>query len=140
MAVYLARSGDLRQAGRKMLWAVAGFGIATIVFGFSRWFLLSLLALAVLGTLDQISVVVRLSLVQLRAPREVRGRVAAFNRLFISASNQLGAFESGLVASLIGTVPTVVVGGALTIAVVLIVARIWPQIGQMDRLSDDEVD
>ena len=125
-----------RNIGKTMLWAVAGFGAAMIVFGISKLFWLSLLMLLLTGTFDNISVVVRHSLVQLRTPDGMRGRVSAVNNVFISSSNQLGGFESGLVAALFGTVFSVVSGGIGTIIVVLFTARIWPEIRQLKSLQE----
>jgi len=125
-----------RNIGKMLLWAVAGFGVATIVFGISHLFWLSLLMLMLTGVFDNISVVVRHSLVQLRTPDAMRGRVSAVNNVFISSSNELGAFESGLVAALFGTVFSVVSGGIGTIIVVLFTARIWPEIRQLKSLQD----
>jgi MFS family permease len=125
-----------RNIGKTLLWAVAGFGAATIVFGVSHLFWLSLLMLLLTGAFDNISVVVRHSLVQLRTPDGMRGRVSAVNNVFISASNELGAFESGLVAALLGTVFSVVSGGIGTIIVVLLTARIWPEIRQLKSLHE----
>jgi len=127
-ALILAHRPPLQKAGRAMLLAVAGFGLATIAFGFSRWFWFSFLMLFVCGAVDNISVVVRHTLVQLLTPDEKRGRVSAVNSLFIGTSNELGGFESGLVAYLLGPVFSVVSGGIGTILVVLAVATIWPEI------------
>lgn len=118
MSLALAHFGVIRNAGRVLLAAVVGFGAATIVFGLSTHFPLSLTALFMLGVFDAISVVLRISLVQLRTPDYLRGRVAAVNALFISSSNQWGAVESGVAAKLLGTVPAVVFGGVVTILVV----------------------
>jgi hypothetical protein len=104
------------------------FGAATIVFGLSTSFALSLAALAVLGAADVVSVVIRVSLVQLRTPDDMRGRVSAVHLLFTGTSNQLGAFESGLVASLVGAVPAVLVGGLGTIAVALLWMVLFPEL------------
>ena len=116
-----------------MLWAVAGFGAATIVFGLSRNFWLSLAAMFLVGALDNISVVVRHTLVQMLTPDAMRGRVSAVNNVFIVASNDLGGLESGLTAWLFGPVLSVVGGGIGTILVVLIAAAKWPQIAPSDR-------
>jgi len=105
------------------------------VFGLSRWFPLSIAALVVLGAADMISVVVRASLIQLSTPDAMRGRVSAVNAMFIGTSNQLGEFESGATAALIGTVPSVVVGGIGTILVVVLGARVFPQLARIDRLD-----
>ena len=108
----LAHRPPLRRAGVTLLWAVAGFGAATIVFGVSQWFWLSLLMMFLIGALDNISVVVRHTLVQMLTPDEMRGRVSAVNGVFIMASNDLGGLESGLTAWLFGPVVSVVGGGS----------------------------
>ncbi|MBH8575509.1 MFS transporter [Nostocaceae cyanobacterium CENA369] len=136
MAIVLAYLPPLRQAGPALLWSVVGFGVATIIFGLSRWFWLSLLMLVLSGALDTISVVIRHTLVQIRTPDNLRGRVAAINSVFISASNELGGFESGLTAALFGPVISVVGGGIGTIAVVVAVAAIWPGIAKLKALQD----
>ena len=134
-ALVLAHRPPLQKAGRAMLLAVAGFGVATIAFGFSHWFWFSFLMLFACGAVDNISVVVRHTLVQLLTPDEKRGRVSAVNSLFIGTSNELGGFESGLVAYLLGPVFSVVSGGIGTILVVLAVAVIWPEIRKYGRLD-----
>jgi MFS family permease len=134
-ALVLAHRPPLQKAGRTMLLAVAGFGIATIAFGCSHWFWFSLLMLFVCGAMDNVSVVVRHTLVQLLTPNEKRGRVSAVNSLFIGTSNELGGFESGLVAYWLGPVVSVVAGGVGTILVVLAVAAIWPGIRNYGRLD-----
>ncbi len=134
-ALILAHRPPLQKAGRAMLLAVAGFGLATIAFGLSPWFWLSLLMLFICGAMDNISVVVRHTLVQLLTPDEKRGRVSAVNSLFIGTSNELGGFESGLVAYLVTPVFSVVSGGIGTILVVLAVAAVWPQIRKYGRLD-----
>ncbi|HIK05425.1 MAG TPA: MFS transporter [Trichormus sp. M33_DOE_039] len=136
MALVLAHIPPLRQAGKVLLWSVVGFGIVTIIFGLSRWFWLSLLMLVLNGALDSISVVIRHTLVQIRTPEHLRGRVAAINSVFISASNELGGFESGLAAALFGTVISVVSGGIGTILVVVVTAMIWPEIRKLETLED----
>ncbi|HYF30692.1 MAG TPA: MFS transporter [Chitinophagaceae bacterium] len=108
-----------KNQGRLMLLCVAGFGVSIIVFGLSEIFWLSLLALFLSGILDGISVIVRSTILQLKTPDEMRGRVAALNSIFIMSSNELGAFESGMAARLLGTVPAVVFGGGMTLAVVV---------------------
>jgi len=135
MALWLMRHPIRRRAGRTMFTAVAIFGVATIVFGVSRSFVLSTVALAALGAADMISVVVRQSLVQLQTPDEMRGRVAAVNALFIGTSNQLGEFESGVTAALFGTVASVVIGGAGTLVVVALWMRLFPSLARIDRLE-----
>jgi MFS family permease len=134
-ALVLALRPPLQKAGRAMLLAVAAFGLATIAFGFSQWFWLSLLMLFGCGAMDNISVVVRHTLVQLLTPDEKRGRVSAVNSLFIGTSNELGGFESGIVAYWLGPVVSVVSGGVGTILVVLAVALIWPSIRTYGRLD-----
>jgi MFS family permease len=137
MALGLAHAPPFRRAGLTLLLAVAGFGAATIVFGLSTSFWLSMAMLAALGALDNISVVIRNSLVIMRTPDEMRGRIAAVNNIFIGASNQLGGFESGVTAQLFGPVWSVVGGGAGTILVVLIVAAAWPEVRRLKRLNED---
>ncbi|MGE5657463.1 MAG: MFS transporter [Actinomycetota bacterium] len=136
MAVALAHLPPMKQAGKALLWSVAGFGVVTIIFGLSRWFWLSLVMLALSGALDNISVVIRHTLVQVRTPDYLRGRVSAVNSVFISTSNELGGFESGLIAAIFGPVISVVGGGIGTIAVVLAVAWIWPEIRKLGSLQE----
>jgi MFS family permease len=124
-----------RRVGRKMFGAVVVFGLATIVFGLSRSVWLSFASLVVLGGADIVSVVVRSSLVQLGTPDEMRGRVSAVNSLFIGTSNQLGEFESGVTASLFGTVPATVLGGLGTLAIACLWMRLFPQLRKFDRLG-----
>src|ERR1039457_3195792 len=131
----LAHRRPLQKAGRTTHLAVAGFGLATIAFGCSHWFWFSLLMLFACGAMDNVSVVVRHTLVQLLTPDEKRGRVSAVNSLFIGTSNELGGFESGLVAYWLGPVVSVVSGGVGTILVVLAVATIWPGIRKYGRLD-----
>ena len=134
MAFSLAHLPPLRQAGKALLWAVAGFGVATIVFGVSESFVLSVAMLALLGAMDSISVVIRSTLMLTKVPDEMRGRASAVNGIFISTSNELGGFESGAVAALWGPVFAVVSGGIGTILVVLLVARLWPEMRQLKSL------
>ncbi len=125
-----------RNTGIVMFACVAIFGVATIVFGLSHNFMLSLAALFVLGASDMVSVYVRTTLTQLATPDGMRGRVSAVNRLFVTASNELGEFESGLTATWFGTVPSVVIGGIGTIAVVAIWSWLFPDLRDVDRLSN----
>jgi MFS family permease len=125
-SIYLAHFPLRQRAGTALFGGVIAFGIATIVFGLSRNLTVSLIALAALGASDVISVVVRMSLVQLQTPDDMRGRVGAINSLFIGTSNQLGEFESGMTAGLFGAVPAVLIGGAGTIAVALLWMRLFP--------------
>ncbi len=136
MALYLAHRPPLRRAGRAFLLAVATFGVATIVFGLSRWFWLSLAMLFLLGSMDNISVVVRSTLMLVRTPDEMRGRVQAINGIFISTSNQLGGFESGVTAQLFGPVASVVGGGIGTILVVLVGAYLWPELRKLGAMRE----
>jgi len=131
----LAHRPPMQRAGRALLLAVTGFGLATIGFGFSRSFWLSLGMLLLCGVADNVSVVVRHTLVQLLTPNEKRGRVSAVNNLFIGTSNELGEFESGTVAHWFGPVVAAVPGGVGTILVVLGVAWFWPEIRRYGRLD-----
>jgi uncharacterized membrane protein (DUF4010 family) len=135
MSLFLARRPLKRRVGRTMFNAVATFGVATIVFALSTSFLLSLAALAVLGAADVISVVIRHSLVQMKTPDEMRGRVSAVNSLFIGTSNQLGEFESGITAAWFGTVYAVLIGGIGTLIIVVLWMRCFPQLVQTDTLD-----
>ncbi len=135
-AAYLALRPLGRRAGPKMLAGVGVFGAATVVFGLSRSFGLTVAMLALLGAADMVSVVVRMTLVQAATPPEMRGRVSAVNMMFVGASNELGEFESGALAEWLGAVPSVVLGGAGTIAVVLLWAWRFPSLGRVDRLED----
>ena len=134
MSIALTRWPISRRAGPRMLWAVVVFGLATTVFGVSTSFLLSMLVLAVTGAADMVSIVVRQSLVQLETPDAMRGRVSAVNSVFIGASNQLGEFESGATAALLGPVGSVVLGGVGSIAIALIWWRAFPALATRDQL------
>jgi MFS family permease len=143
MAVALAHRPPLRRAGRALLWSVAGFGAATIVFGLSQNVVLSFVMLALTGALDNVSMVVRGTLLQVLTPDEMRGRVSAVNSIFISSSNELGAFESGVTARLFGPVVSVVGGGIGTLLVVAGVMLHWPEVlrlGPLDRPAAGEAD
>jgi len=135
MAMLTTHLPPFKKAGRALLWAVAGFGLATIVFGLSRNFWLSLATLFLTGAFDNISVVVRQTLATLLTPDEMRGRVSAVNGMFISASNELGRFESGGVAALFGPIFSVVGGGVGTLIVVATVALASPQLRRFGRLD-----
>lgn len=135
VAFTLTHLPPFRRAGRTLLLAVIGFGAATIVFGLSRNFLVSIAMLGILGGLDNISVVIRQTLMLTRVPDEMRGRASAVNSIFIGASNELGGFESGAVASLIGPVPSVVLGGIGTLVVVLAIAHFFPEMRAMKTLE-----
>jgi MFS family permease len=135
MSLFLARLGHFRRAGRALLWAVALFGISWMAFGMSRSFGLSLAILAAGGALDNVSVVLRSTLIQTFTPQEKMGRVAAVNGFFIGSSNELGAFESGVAAKLVGVVPSVLLGGALTLVTVAIVAWRAPALRRLERIG-----
>jgi MFS family permease len=135
MTAVLARHTINRRVGMRMFQAVIVFGIATVVFAISHWMWLSVLALAVLGAADTISVVIRFSLVQLSTPDEMRGRVGAVNFLFINASNQLGQFESGVTAALFGAMPAAALGGIGTIAIALLWMKLFPALRDVERLE-----
>ena len=134
MSLVLVRWPLKRKVGHKLLLAVAVFGLATVVFGLSRSFTLSLLALVITGAADSVSVVMRNTLVQLETPDDMRGRVSAVNSIFIGASNQLGEFESGSVAALWGPVMSVVSGGIGTLLVAGAWFKLFPALAQRDRL------
>lgn len=134
MALLMAYRPLQRRTGGRMFQAVAVFGVATIVFGVSTSLPLSLACLFVLGAADMVSVYVRQTLVQIETPDEMRGRVSAVNAVFIGASNELGEFESGTLAWLIGTVPAVVVGGAGTLLIAALWAKWFPELRRRDRL------
>lgn len=134
VALIIASRPPFERAGRTLLIAVAGFGIATIVFGLSTNFFLSCAALFALGGLDNVSVVVRHTLMLTRIPDEMRGRVSALNSMFIGISNELGTFESGLTAAIMGTVGAVVFGGVGTLVVVAMVAWKIPELRRLQRL------
>jgi MFS family permease len=135
MSGLLARHAIQRRAGLRMFQAVIVFGLATVVFALSRELWLSILALAILGAADTVSMVIRISLVQLATPDDMRGRVGAVNYLFVNASYQLGEFESGLTAALLGTMPAVLLGGVGTIVVALLWMKLFPTLRQVERLE-----
>jgi len=135
VSLYLARRPIQQRVGKMMLGSVAIYGLATVVFGLSTSFLLSLLALAVTGAFDMVSVVIRQSLVQLDTPNEMRGRVSAVNSIFIGASNQLGEFESGLTAAWFGASPSVLIGGLGTLLVAAAWMKLFPMLARRERLA-----
>lgn len=135
MSFILLHRPPLKRAGPALLWNVVGFGVATIVFGYSTVFWLAFLSLFMCGVTDYVSVVVRHTLVQLRTPDAMRGRVSAVNSLFIGTSNQLGEFESGVAASLTTPKFAVISGGCITILVVGIAAVQWPEIRKYGKLD-----
>jgi hypothetical protein len=139
MSLWLTRHPPARRIGRTLLVAVAVFGAYMVVFGLSRSFALSLVALAVSGAADMVSVVIRQTLVQLETPDAMRGRVSAVNSIFIGASNQLGEFESGALAAWLGPVGSAVLGGMGTIAVALGWVWLFPQLARRDRMDERSV-
>lgn len=138
MAFLIAHLPPMKNAGRTLLLAVAGFGACTIVFGLSNWFWLSVLMLFLLGGLDNISVVIRGTLLLTHTPDEMRGRISSVNSIFIGISNELGSFESGFAAALFGPVIAVTAGGIATIFVVLAAAKIFPQMLHLKTLDVPE--
>ncbi len=131
MMLISARFTPMTRAGRNLLLTVTGFGISMIIFAFSKNFALSLLALFLSGIFDGISMVIRRSMVRLLSPDDMRGRISAVSWIFICSSNELGAFESGMLAAAIGTVPCVAVGGFLTLTVVAVAAACAPQLRRL---------
>ena len=121
-----------RQHGKKLLFAVAGFGTCIIIFALSEFFWLSFAALVIAGMLDGISVVVRGTILQLKTPDQMRGRVMSVNSMFINSSNELGQFESGLAAKILGVVPSVVFGGSMTLLVVIVTWLKAPSLRKME--------
>ncbi len=138
MALLLAYQPIRKRAGATMLWCVAGFGVFTVVFGFSRSLPLSLLSLFFVGAADMVSVVVRGVLIQIETPDQMRGRVNAVDMIFIGASNELGEFESGLAAQWLGAVPAVVLGGIGTIIVTLLWVGLFPELRRADQLTRNQ--
>lgn len=136
VSLFLARRPLRHRVGRTMFLSVFLFGVATVVFGLSTSFPLSMAALMALGAADIVSVVIRASLVQIETPDEMRGRVSAVNSMFIGTSNQLGEFESGVTAALFGTVPAVLIGGVGTMVVVLLWMKLFPRLLQVDKLGE----
>jgi MFS family permease len=135
MSLWLATQPPIRHAGRTLLWSVVVFGVATIVFGFSTSYLLSLAMLFLLGAADNISVVIRASVLQLMTPDSMRGRVSAVSAIFIGTSNEMGELESGVAAQWLGLLPTVVGGGFMTLVTVAAVVKIWPELVRLGALE-----
>ena len=131
--MHILITGAAGMIGRKMFAVVAIYGIATIAFGLSAWFPLSLVALAVLGASDAVSIVVRFSLVQIETPDVMRGRVSAINYLFVGSSNTLGDFESGVVAAWLGAVPAVLIGGIGSLLIAGTWMLLFPDLRRIDR-------
>jgi MFS family permease len=139
MAIVVAHRPIRRRAGLTMLFAVAGFGLLTIIFGISHSLILSLAALFLLGASDMVSVIIRATLIQVATPDEMRGRVNAIDFLFIGVSNELGEFESGLTAQWFGTIPAVVLGGVGTLLVIATWAWLFPELRKADQLTVAEL-
>jgi MFS family permease len=135
MAILIAYKPIRRRAGATMLWCVAGFGVFTMVFGFSRNLVLSMISLFFVGAADMVSVVVRGVLIQVETPDEMRGRVNAIDMIFIGASNELGEFESGLAAQWFGAVPAVVLGGLGAVIVTVLWVWMFPDLRRADSLT-----
>jgi MFS family permease len=135
MGISMAHLPPLRRAGRTLLICVAAFGVAMIAFALSRSFLLSLLLLAASGAVDNVSVVLRSTLLQMVTPAHMLGRVSSVNQVFIGSSNEIGAFESGVAARLLGLVPSVVFGGCMTLLVVAFTSWKVPELRKMDRIG-----
>jgi len=135
-ALFIARRPIRRRAGRTLFLVVAAFGACMVVFGLSREMWLSMVALALAGAFDLVSVVLRSTILPLVTPDELRGRVNAVEMVFISASNELGAFESGVAAALVGAVPAVVIGGVATMVVAILWWRLFPSLARVDRLDE----
>ncbi len=125
-----------KNAGKKLLWAVAAFGVCIIVFGLSTYFWLSVIALFLSGAVDGVSMIIRQTILQLKTPDNMRGRVASVNSMFVGSSNELGAFESGATAKLMGTVTAVVFGGTMTLLTVGITALVSPTFRKLDLSKD----
>jgi MFS family permease len=138
MAIVIAHRPLRNRAGATMLWCVAGFGLCTILFGVSRSFTISLVALLLVGATDMVSVIVRATLIQVATPDEMRGRVNAVDMIFIGASNELGQFESGITAQWFGAVPAVILGGIGAILVTGLWARMFPQLRKVNQLTMKE--
>ena len=141
MSLWLATQPPIRRAGRTLLWSVVAFGVATIVFGLSKSYPLSLAMLFALGAADNISVVIRATVLQLMTPDSMRGRVSAVSVIFIGTSNEIGEFESGMAAQWLGLLPAVVGGGFMTLLTVGVVAKSWPELvrlGSLEHLAPPE--
>ena len=135
MAIAIAHRPLKNRAGATMLWCVAGFGLCTVIFGVSRSFAISLVALFLVGATDMVSVIVRATLIQVKTPDEMRGRVNAVDMIFIGASNELGQFESGITAQWFGAVPAVILGGIGAIVVTGLWAWMFPQLRKVNELT-----
>lgn len=139
ITLFATHRPPVAKAGRNLLWTVTGFGVTILIFAFSKNFYLSLAALFFSGVFDGISIVIRRSMIRLLSPEHLRGRVAAASWIFISASNELGAFESGMLAAWIGTVPCVAVGGLLTLGIVALTGFAMPELRRL-RFNPETLD
>jgi MFS family permease len=135
MGLLLAVLPPIRHGGKTLMWAVVAFGVATIVFGLSKSYPLSLVALFLVGAADNISVVIRATVLQLLTPNSMRGRVSAVSVIFIGTSNEIGEFESGVAAEWLGLVPAVTLGGVMTLLTVAVVDRVWPELRRLGPLE-----
>ena len=135
-SVYLAHRPPFKRSGRTLLYAVATFAVCIVGFGLSRSFGLSLVLLAVSGMADNVSVLIRSTLLQVLTPGHLLGRVSSVNAIFVGSSNELGAFESGVAARLLGTVPSVVLGGLASLAVVLLIGAGVPRLRRLGRIEE----
>ncbi len=136
MSLFLAYHPPLKNTGKKLLIAAGGFGLCIIFFAISKNFILSLFLLALSGMCDNVSVVIRQTIMQLYTPDEMRGRVAAVNSIFIGSSNEIGAFESGLAARLLTLIPSVIFGGSMTLLIVSITGRIAPKLRKLNIINN----
>jgi MFS family permease len=135
-SVYLAHRPPLKQAGRTLLYAVGTFALCIIAFGLSRSFIVSVLVLAVSGMADNVSVLIRSTLLQSLTPAHLLGRVSSVNSIFVGSSNEIGAFESGVAAKLLGAVPAVVLGGAASLGVVITIGALVPRLRRLGRIDE----
>lgn len=132
MGIIITKYPPTHRAGQKLLWTVAGFGIATVIFAVSTNFVLSFIALALTGFFDNMSMVIRATTIQHFTPNEMRGRVSSVESIFIGSSNELGAFESGVASRVMGLVPSVAFGGCMTLLVVATIAKLAPKLRTLD--------
>ena len=132
MSTWLIRNSVSQKAGTKLFISVAGFGISILIFAFSRNYILSLVSLILSGMFDSVSMVIRTSLVQLSSPDHMRGRISAVNSIFIGSSNELGEFESGVAAKILGTFPAAVFGGCMCLMSVIVVFFVSPKLRKLD--------
>jgi hypothetical protein len=135
-SVYLAHRPPFKRSGRTLLYAVATFALCIIGFGVSKSFLLSLILLAVSGMADNVSVLIRSTLLQVLTPEHLLGRVSSVNSIFVGSSNELGAFESGVAARFLGTVPSVVLGGLASLTVVVVIGAVVPRLRRLGRIDE----